>query len=462
MSKKIDQETIVNHFKNYGFVYQNSEIYNGLANAWDFGPLGSLIKNNLKNLWLKHFIYSKKEMHLIDTNIILNPLVWKASGHIDNFSDPLIDCKECKSRFRADKLILENTKEEINEQTDSDTLIKIISDNKIKCPNCKKSNWTEIRKFNLMFDTSIGVVDDKKDLVYLRPETAQGIFINFKNIQRTQRQKLPFGVGQIGKAFRNEITPGNFIFRTREFEQMEIEYFCDKKDSPKVFDNFLESIKTFLFKTLKIHENNIKIIDYPKEELAHYSSRTVDFLYNFPHGYSELWGLADRGEFDLTAHQNLSKKSLEYLNEETKEKFVPSVIEPSVGVERLLYAILIDAYDEEKIDEENNRVVLKLIPELAPYKFAVLPLSNKLNDKAEEIFNNLILSNICTYDSSGSIGKRYRRQDAIGTPYCITVDFDTLEDECVTIRDRDSMKQIRIKIKDIDLSKVQELFKNAK
>ncbi len=459
MNKKISQETIVNHLKNYGFVYQNSEIYNGLANAWDFGPLGSLLKNNLKNVWLDFFVFSRKDMHLIDTNIILNPNVWKASGHVDNFSDPLIDCKNCKSRYRADKLILEFTNENINEQTSSEILEKIILTNKIVCPNCKKSDWTKIRKFNLMFNTSIGVVEDNKNEVYLRPETAQGIFINFKNIQRTQRIKLPFGVAQIGKAFRNEITPGNFIFRSREFEQMEIEFFCEKKDTKKFFEKFLKDIDVFLSSVIKLKKENLKIVDYPKEELAHYSSRTVDILYNFPHGFNELWGIADRGEFDLTQHQNYSKKSLDYLDEETKQRFIPSVIEPSVGLERLLYAVVIDAYEEEILEDKSTRVILKFDQDLAPYKFAVLPLSNKLNNKAIEIFEKIVSSkNICTYDASGSIGKRYRRQDAIGTPYCITVDFDTLNDNTVTVRNRDSMKQIRMKIEDICLEKVKRAF----
>ncbi|MDE6894417.1 MAG: glycine--tRNA ligase [Malacoplasma sp.] len=459
MSKKVNQETIVNHLKNYGFVYQNSEIYNGLANAWDFGPLGSLLKNNLKNAWLDFFVFSKKNMHLIDTNIILNPSVWKASGHVDNFSDPLIDCKSCKSRYRADKLILEFTKENINEQTSSEILEKIILDNKIACPNCKKNDWTKIRKFNLMFNTSIGVVEDSKNEVYLRPETAQGIFINFKNIQRTQRLKLPFGVAQVGKAFRNEITPGNFIFRSREFEQMEIEFFCEKKETKKFFDYFLNEINIFLTTVVNLKKENLKIIDYPKEELAHYSSRTVDVFYNFPHGFNELWGIADRGEFDLTQHQNHSKKSLDYLDEETKQRFIPSVIEPSVGLDRLLYALVVDAYTEEVLEDNSIRITLKFSPDLAPYKFAVLPLSNKLNDKAIEVFDKLVLSkNICTYDAAGSIGKRYRRQDAIGTPYCVTIDFDTINDDTVTIRDRDSMKQVRMKINEINLEKVKKAF----
>lgn len=458
MKKKYDQETIVNHLKNTGFIYQNSEIYNGLANAWDFGPLGSIVKNNLKNLWLNYFVFSQKNMELIDTNIILNSLVWKASGHIDNFSDPLIDCKECKSRFRADKLIEQYTNEQINESTDSKILEGIISKNNIVCPNCKKHNFTNIRKFNLMFQTLIGVVDDKKNEVFLRPETAQGIFINFKNVSRTQRKKIPFGIAQIGKSFRNEITPGNFIFRTREFEQMEIEFFVNKLEWLKYFEIFENKIFDFLTKVLKINEKKLKKIDYPKEELAHYSSKTIDFFYDFPHGESELWGLAYRGDFDLKQHQNLSNKNLEYLDDTTKEKYLPHVIEPSVGVERLLYAIFVDSYCEESLGDD-SRIVFKLPHNLAPYKLAILPLTNKLADKANEVYESILSKNIiCTYDSSGSIGKRYRRQDAIGTPYCITVDFNSLENNMVTVRDRDSMKQISINISEISLENIEKIF----
>lgn len=456
---KVNQEQIINHLKTYGFVYQNSEIYGGLSNAWDMGPLGSLLKNNLKNLWINFFITSIPNMHLIDTNIILNPLVWKASGHIDNFSDPLIDCKNCKSRYRADKLIEENCDEKINEKTADDILVQIINKHNIKCPNCKKQDWTKIRKFNLMFETFIGVVEDTKDKAFLRPETAQGIFINFKNIARTQRSKLPFGVGQIGKAFRNEITPGNFIFRTREFEQMEIEFFCKQEDEDKSFDMFEKKIKSFLLEQLKIKKENISIVNYPKEELSHYSKKTIDFFYNFPHGKSELWGLANRGTYDLTHHQEFSKKDLTYLDpNDNSKKIIASVIEPSVGVERLLYAILIDAYDEEVVDNE-TRVILRLDEKIAPYKIAVLPLNNKLTDDGNKLYLDLLSKNVsATFDSSGSIGKRYRRQDAIGTPYCITFDFDSLNDKSVTIRERDSMKQVRVKIADIDLNNLKELF----
>lgn len=459
MSKKYNQEVIVNHLKNYGFVFQNSEIYNGLSNAWDFGPLGSIIKNNIKNEWINFFVHKSNSMYLLDSNIILNPLVWKASGHIDNFSDPLIDCKSCKSRYRVDKLIEEFSNEKVNELTPISKMNEIISLNSIVCPNCKKYEWTNIRKFNLMFETSIGVVENDKNSVYLRPETAQGIFINFKNIQRSQRAKIPFGVAQIGKSFRNEITPGNFIFRTREFEQMEIEFFTHPSESEKHFDFFEKKIYDFLVEKLKIKKENLKKIDYPKEELAHYSSKTIDYFYNFPHGFSELWGLANRGDFDLKQHQELSKKNMEYLDDNSKEKYLPHIIEPSVGVERLFYALIVDAYCEEVLEDNSTRVLLKLAEEIAPYKICVLPLTNKLNEKSLEVYELLINSGIIsTIDFSGSIGKRYRRQDAIGTPYCLTIDFDTLENNTVTIRERDSMVQKRINICDLSIQKIRDLF----
>lgn len=460
MKTKLSQENIINHLKTYGFVYQNSEIYGGLANAWDFGPLGALIKNSLKNIWINYFVNSEPNMYLIDTNIILNSSVWNASGHVSNFSDPLIDCKECKNRFRADKLIEEFLpNEKINEQTPSDKLEAIIKDNNLKCPSCKKTNWTNIRKFNLMFETLIGVVDDKKSTVYLRPETAQGIFINFKNVQRTQRAKIPFGIAQIGKSFRNEITPSNFIFRTREFEQMEIEHFVTSEDEDKIFDYYQNKIQTFLFDVLKIKKENISIENYKKEEIAHYSKKTIDFFYDFPQGKSELWGLANRGTYDLTQHENHSKKDMHYLDPITNQKYIPSVIEPSVGVERLIYAILLDSYDEEVVNDE-TRVVMRFSENIAPYKVAILPLTNKLDELANQYFKKILFKQIsCTYDLSGSIGKRYRRQDAIGTPYCLTIDFDTQNDNSVTIRERDSMKQIRVKFDDIDFTNIAKLFK---
>lgn len=439
--KNITQETIFNHLKSYGFVFQNSEIYGGLANAWDFGPLGALLKNNLKQFWINFFVTSMSNMYLIDTNIILNPLVWKSSGHIDNFSDPLVDCKECKSRFRADKLIEEFTNENVNELMPNSHLEKLIASNNIVCPNCKKMNWTNIRKFGLMFETKIGIIEEGKSIAYLRPETAQGIYINFKNIQRTTRSKLPFGVAQIGKAFRNEITPGNFIFRTREFEQMEIEFFTSAKDEDKWFDFFKNKINSFLLNDLNLTKSNIDIIEYEKDQIAHYAKKTIDFVYRFPHGYSELWGLCNRGQFDLLGHQKNSTKNLEYLDETSNERFIPSIIEPSVGVERLIYAILLDSYNVDMVKNE-ERIYLKLNYELCPYKIAILPLNNKLDYLSDSIFKYFLKNNISsTYDKSGSIGKRYRRQDAIGTYYCLTIDFESENDFKFTLRYRDTMKQ---------------------
>lgn len=462
MSKKFSQEKLVNHFLISGFIYQSSEIYGGLSNSWDIGPLGILLKNNIKKLWWNYFVTSKPNMVGLDSNIILNSNVWQASGHIDNFSDPLIDCKDCKSRLRADKLIenfgiKNNLIFNINEQTSYDKLEKIIIDKKINCPICDKQNWTQIREFNLLFKTSVGVIESKKSDLYLRPETAQGIFINFKNIQRTTRMKLPFGVAQVGKSFRNEITPGNFIFRTREFEQMEIEHFCHPKDEEIIFNSYLKSVDFFLTEIMGIKKKSIKLVNYSKEELAHYSKATTDFFFDFPHGWSEIWGVTNRGNYDLKVHQNFSNKSLDYSDPKSQEKFIPSVIEPSIGVERLLYAILVNSYSEQIIDEKDNRIVLKLNYELCPYKICILPLSNKLTEKSKELFESVLKLNIsATYDGSGSIGKRYRRQDAIGTKYCITIDFDTAIDFKVTIRDRDTMEQKRIAI-DIFLASAENL-----
>ncbi len=451
-NKEINQQDISNHAKSYGFIYPSSSIYNGLANAWDYGPLGTLLKNNIKNLWTNFFVTTQKDMVLIDTPILLNPNVWKASGHISNFSDPLIDCKECKNRFRADKLIETfDPTIQVTEATSNDELEKIINEKAIACPTCKSTNWTSIRKFNLMYKTFQGVTEDKASELYLRPETAQGIFINFSNILRTTRKKLPFGVGQIGKAFRNEITPGNFIFRVREFEQMEIEHFCFPDQADDIFEQYRNKINTFLLKYIGLNEQNLRVQEHKKEELAHYAKRTIDFQYNFCHGWAELWGLANRSNFDLRSHQNASGQSLTYHDAMTNQKILPCVIEPSVGVDRLFYAILIDAYKKEKTENGDEREVLALTYNLAPYKIAVLPLVNKLSEEANIIFDNLIKQGTsCTFDASGSIGKRYRRQDAIGTYYCITFDFESLDDECVTIRHRDTMKQERIKIKQIN------------
>lgn len=440
---KLTQNDIVNFLKQYGFIYANSEIYNGLSNAWDYGPLGALLKNNIKSIWWKNFVTCQENIVGIDTNIIYNSDVWKASGHISNFSDPLIDCKECKIRLRADKLIESYDENiEVNENDSNEALMKIIIDNKIACPTCKKFNWTTIRKFNLMFKTFQGVTEDSQNILYLRPETAQGIFINFKNVQRTSRLKIPFGIAQIGKAFRNEITPGNFIFRTREFEQMEIEYFIHPSTVNENFDLLANKTYEFMTNECGLSPASLKEYNHPKEKLSHYSSKTTDYQFDFPHGWSELCGIAHRGDYDLKVHQNLSGKDLTYLDPLTNEKYLPHVIEPSIGVDRLFYAIITNHLKVETIKENDTREVLSLPIKLCPYKIAILPLTNKLNDKAREIFKDLLNRSIsCTYDVSGSIGKRYRRQDAIGTMYCMTIDFDTIDNNTVTIRNRDTMEQ---------------------
>lgn len=445
-----DFNEVVNHMKTSGFVYQGSEIYGGLANTWDFGPLGVELKQNIKNAWWKRFIQEDPNNVGIQSAILMNPNVWVASGHVGGFSDPLMDCKECKSRFRADQLIEEATHNEVSPNGwSNEEMENYIREHEIACPKCGAKNFTDIRQFNLMFKTFQGVLEDAKSTIYLRPETAQGIFVNFKNVQRTMRKKLPFGIGQIGKSFRNEITPGNFIFRTREFEQMELEFFCKPGTDLEWFKAYCNACVQFL-KDLGLDEQNIRLREHAKEELAHYSNGTSDIEYNFadPIGWGELWGIADRTDFDLKAHQTTSKQGLEYFDPETNEKYIPYVIEPSVGVERLLLALMCEAYTVEEL-ERDTRVVLKLHPYLAPYKVAVLPLSKKLQDKAGEVFNMLSKHFACTYDENQNIGKRYRRQDAIGTPYCVTVDFDTMEDGCVTVRDRDTMEQERIKIEDL-------------
>ena len=445
-----DFNEVVNHMKTSGFVYQGSEIYGGLANTWDFGPLGVELKQNIKNAWWKRFIQEDPNNVGIQSAILMNPNVWVASGHVGGFSDPLMDCKECKSRFRADQLIEEATHNEVSPNGwSNEEMENYIREHEIACPKCGAKNFTDIRQFNLMFKTFQGVLEDAKSTIYLRPETAQGIFVNFKNVQRTMRKKMPCGIGQIGKSFRNEITPGNFIFRTREFEQMELEFFCKPGTDLEWFKTYCNACVQFL-KDLGLDEQNIRLREHAKEELAHYSNGTSDIEYNFadPIGWGELWGIADRTDFDLKAHQTTSKQSLEYFDPETNEKYIPYVIEPSVGVERLLLALMCEAYTVEEL-EKDTRVVLKLHPYLAPYKVAVLPLSKKLQDKAGEVFNMLSKHFACTYDENQNIGKRYRRQDAIGTPYCVTVDFDTMEDGCVTVRDRDMMEQERFKIEDL-------------
>ncbi len=443
-------DKIVALCKNRGFVYPGSEIYGGLANTWDYGPLGVLLKNNIKNAWLKKFVQESPYNVGLDSAILMNPQTWVASGHLGGFSDPLMDCKECKTRHRADNLIEEQAGENTAGWT-NDQLNEFIATHDIKCPNCGKKNFTPIRQFNLMFKTFQGVTEDSKAELYLRPETAQGIFVNFANIQRTTRKKVPFGVGQVGKSFRNEITPGNFIFRVREFEQMELEFFCKPGTDLEWFQYWRTYCKNFLL-SLGIKEENLRLRDHSPEELCFYSKATTDFEYKFPFGWGELWGIADRTDYDLTQHMKTSGKSLEYFDPETNEKYIPYVIEPSLGVERLFLTIVSEAYDEEEIgegDKSDVRTVMHLHPALAPVKAAILPLTKKLKEPATELYTKLAKKFSVEYDEAGQIGKRYRRQDEIGTPFCITYDFDTLEDGCVTVRDRDSMAQERVKIDDL-------------
>ncbi len=442
-------EKIVALCKGRGFVYPGSEIYGGLANTWDYGPLGMELKNNIKKAWLKKFVQENKYNVGLDSAILMNPQTWVASGHLGGFSDPLMDCKDCKTRHRADNLIEDfdgtNVAGWTNEQ-----MTQYIAEKNIPCPNCGKNNFTDIRQFNLMFKTFQGVTEDSKSEIYLRPETAQGIFVNFANIQRTSRKKVPFGVAQIGKSFRNEITPGNFIFRVREFEQMELEFFCKPGTDLEWFDYWRAYCRDWLY-SLGMKEENLRLRDHDPEELCFYSKATTDFEYLFPFGWGELWGIADRTDYDLTQHQNTSGKSLEYFDPTDNSRYIPYVIEPSLGVERLFLSIITEGYDEEVVDPEKNdtRVVLRLHPFLAPFKAAVLPLSKKLGEQAEALSDELSKHFMVEYDDAGSIGKRYRRQDEIGTPLCITYDFDSLEDGCVTVRDRDTMEQVRIKIDEL-------------
>lgn len=438
-----NMESIVNLCKSRGFIFPGSEIYGGLSNTWDYGPLGVEFKNNIKKAWRKKFVQECKYNVGLDTAILMNPRVWEASGHVGGFSDPLMDCKECKTRYRADKL-LEDNGIDANGMT-FEQMESTIKEKNIACPNCKKQNFTGIRKFNLMFKTFQGVTEESKNEIYLRPETAQGIFVNFVNVQRSARKKIPFGIAQIGKSFRNEITPGNFTFRTREFEQMELEFFCKPGTDLEWFNYWKEFCKKWLI-DLGMKEKNIRLRDHSKKELSHYSNATSDIEYEFPFGWGELWGIADRTDFDLKKHQEFSGRSLDYFDSETNERYIPYVIEPSLGADRVALAFLCDAYTEEKIDEKDSRTVMKLHPALAPLKACVLPLSKKLGEKAEKIRKDLSFYFMVDYDDAGSIGKRYRRQDEIGTPICITYDFDSENDECVTVRDRDTMQQERIKI----------------
>lgn len=447
-----NMEKIVSLCKGRGYVYPGSEIYGGLANTWDYGPLGVELKNNIKNAWRKKFIQENKYNVGLDAAILMNPETWVASGHVGGFSDPLIDCKECKTRHRADKLIEEwmheHNCEEVVDGWSDDKMIDYMKENHIACPNCGKENFTSIRKFNLMFKTFQGVTEDAKAEIYLRPETAQGIFVNFKNVQRTTRRKLPMGIAQIGKSFRNEITPGNFTFRTREFEQMELEFFCKPGTELEWHKYWKEFCKNWLL-SLGIKEENIRLRDHSQEELSHYSNATTDIEFTFPFGWGELWGIASRTDFDLSKHMEFSKQDMSYLDPETNEKYVPYVIEPSLGCDRVALAFLCNSYEEQEIAEGDVRTVLHLHPALAPYKVAVLPLSKKLSDKANEVYEMLSKKFMCDYDEAGSIGKRYRREDEIGTPYCVTIDFDTLEDNQVTIRDRDTMEQVRVSIDEL-------------
>ena len=442
--------------KNRGYIYPGSEIYGGLANTWDYGPLGVELKNNIKKAWMRKFVQESKYNVGLDAAILMNPETWVASGHVGGFSDPLIDCRSCKSRFRADQLIEAFFKEKGEEVQcdgwDNEKLESFIKENGITCPECGKQDFTGIRKFNLMFKTFQGVTEDSSAEIYMRPETAQGIFVNFKNVQRTSRKKVPFGIAQVGKAFRNEITPGNFIFRTREFEQMELEFFCKPGTELDWFAYWKDYCYNFL-RNLGIKEESLRFRDHDPAELAHYSNATSDIEFEFPFGWGELWGIASRTDFDLTAHMNHSGQDMNYLDPETNEKYIPYVIEPSVGVERMLLAILVDAYDEEVLTDNNGkedvRTVLRLHPALAPYKVAVLPLSKKLEEVALPIYEELSKYFMVEYDASGSIGKRYRREDEIGTPFSICVDFETEEQQSVTIRDRDTMEQVRVPLSEV-------------
>ena len=453
----ISMEKITSLCKKRGFIFPGSEIYGGLANTWDYGPLGVEFKNNVKNAWWKKFVQENPYNVGIDAAILMNPKTWVASGHVGGFSDPLIDCKNCKSRFRADKLVEDYLLDKEGKETSCDgwsneQLEKFIEDNKVTCPECGKSDFTSIRKFNLMFKTFQGVTEDSKSEIFLRPETAQGIFVNFKNVQRTSRKKIPFGICQIGKSFRNEITPGNFTFRTREFEQMELEFFCKPGEDLEWFKYWKDYCYKFL-QDLGMKMNNVRMRDHSPEELSHYSKATTDFEYLFPFGWGELWGLADRTDFDLLRHQEYSGQDMSYLDPVTNEKFVPYCIEPSLGADRAALAFLIDAYEEEIITDGNGkedvRVVLRLHPALSPYKVAVLPLSKKLSRIAMPIYEELSKFFNVDYDESGSIGKRYRREDEIGTPFSICVDFDTEEKQSVTIRSRDTMEQERVPIESV-------------
>ena len=445
---KYEFEKVTGHLIVSGFYFPGSEIYGGLSNTWDYGPLGSEIKQNIRKMWWKKFVQESSTNVGIDAAIMMNPKVWEATGHVSTFNDPLIDCKCCKQRFRADQLIEEQFPDANVEAMTNEDMMKFIRENHVKCPTCGKEQFTDIRQFNMMFKTHIGVTEDSASAVYLRPETAQGMFVNFKNVLRTTRRKLPCGICNVGRAFRNEITPGQMTFRMREFDQMEMEFFCKPGEDLKWFDYWKAYCLNFI-DTLGIKKEHLRYRDHEPEELAFYSKATTDIEYLFPFGWGEIWGIADRTDYDLKRHMQYSGESLEYLDPETNEKYVPYCVEPSVGLDRLTLMTLCDAYDEETLEGGDVRTVLHLVPAVAPYKAAILPLSKKLEGKAREVYDILAKYMTVVYDDTGSIGKRYRRQDAIGTPYCVTVDFDTLEDAQVTIRERDSMQQIRLPIEEL-------------
>jgi len=441
---KQTMETLINYCKNYGFVFQGSEIYGGLANTWDYGPLGVELKNNIKRLFWKRFVQESPYNVGLDSSILLNPKTWEASGHIGGFNDPLIDCKSCKTRHRADHLAEAHDDTVLADGMSNKELENYIAANKVRCPDCGAHNFTDIRQFNMMFKTSLGVLDEAAQSIYLRPETAQGIFLNFKQIQRASRLKIPFGIVQTGKSFRNEITPGNFIFRTREFEQMELEFFCKPGSEKSWFDYWKKASMQFLL-DLGIAEKNLRFVDHEESQLSHYSDATTDIEYNYPFGFDELWGIASRTDFDLRSHQEHAEVNLEYFDEITKERYLPYVIEPSLGVERLFLSLLSEAYTEETLEKDETRINLKLHPALAPYKVAVLPLMKKHHrEEALRLREKLAKHFMVSYDESGNIGRRYRRQDAIGTPFALTVDHDSIEDKTYTIRERDTMEQIRL------------------
>ena len=452
MSRPLTLNEIISITKMRGIVFPGSEIYEGLANSWDYGPVGSLILNNIKNAWVKKFITESPYNVGIDSSILVNTRVWEASGHLANFNDPLMDCKSCKSRFRADKIIEDDfAKKDIDKVADgwsNEQMKDYIVENDLKCPKCGGKDFTDIRQFNLMFKTFQGVTEDSSNTLYLRPETCQGIFINFKNVQRTTRKKLPFGIAQVGKSFRNEITPGNFIFRTREFEQMELEFFCRPDEEFKWFDYWRTYCMEFLY-SLGIKKENLSYRDHAKEQLSHYSNATTDIEYRYPFGTGELWGIADRTDFDLKQHEIHSGKDMKYIDPITNEKFFPYCIEPSVGPQRLFFVLLCDCYELETLPDGSERNVFHLHPYLAPFKAAILPLTKKQSEKGMEIYLQLTKEFSCEYDDAGNIGKRYRRQDEIGTPFCVTIDFDTETDGCVTVRERDSMEQVRLPIAEV-------------